>query len=1731
MRKGQLSRKVFALLLTLAMVMTYMPAMALTAFATEEDYVAKIGDKGYGSLYEAFNDAKDGDTVIISSHYRGENDLDAIGKLNGKEVTVQGGGMNTTSLKVIYSKQDQHITNCSTITFKNLDITFKHATGMPYTETLSANYDTVKINGLLSVYAGKSVLKNCVFTGPQDKDKDVYLFWQYTGEAELDNCTFEKPATKGAVKIYAESGYHADMTVKNCTFSSLSGTTYGCGIYASNKNNIDKPIYNLYVSNNTVPDGFKEYKPSGNGITAVNPTFEDGKYKSATFITANTEESTVKKAIEDAAVEGFVAKKDEHGNYIIEPTTPTPADQDAAILKENGIEIYYPVPEAGGFYASGTTYGATTDFYITRKTGLEYVAKLTNQEITTMFGMNFDYSSRAFNGKKVHLLVDVDLTGGNWNPIGYNVQSVSNGGYYGSFNGHNKTIKGLNISNTSMTGKYYRAGLFGYVTGGGTFENVTLENVNINTTANYAGSLIGYSANNGTKIKNITVKGQLNITGPNTVGGVIGYCMGSVSDCSVQASTGSSLSATWNCGGITGQAMETSTYTNNAVSDITVTASSGAAGGIVGGYHDEITLTGCSLNDVIISSVDGKCGTALGNSNGGDNKDLIKILNFTTTGEISKLPFVGNSNAEGPIAVGSEVTLDDNNKVYAGTYEWIGNAAIASGYEKVTTQDGKWKVQEKQVAQIGEEKYKTLAAALKAANSGDTIVVLDGTWGADAIGTLTTAEAGQVRYKTLTIQPAEGANVKFTSDVSLGYDDSSTANAKMTVKGFSFENASLSLSNYVQATVENCNFIGSGDAAGSLVVKDSCCRNHKTTESYLDSFITIKNCHIDGTDSGKPGIRLRNSGNVSLTDNTVINAKHNGILFESNASNDNTNAKSITVIGNKITDWNAENIAEGGRAIRLAGGGLDEGSTIAINGNYFSKTELNLDEPDFVKIDGANNATVNLDGNAWNYQQLEDVNGKAKIYTVNGGTPTINSVIAYVAKIDDEKYTSLAAAVAAAKAGDTVKLLCDVKNGDGVDFESGKNITVDFGGHTYTFQGRTVGSTGTVTNGFRVLKGANITFKNGTLNNGNNVSESSVPAKVMLNNYGTTKLENFSIDATSTATATSGNPYGSAVLYVANGSMTVTGTGKYVADPDGENVIYMSNVTGYSDGATLTFDANYTGSVTGEVITGQNQTANINIQNGCFDFNEITFGSTKPISFKLSGGVFTNGTRDLLNETKYLESSYTFVSNTDTLTNNTYPNRVSKTITIEATSGIKDSSGTISTSPTIANVIIQNDVDADFNGPYNSGSDIKAKYTMTETYEEAYDFEGWYTKANDEYKKVSTSKEYVFTAKTDLDLVAVFTLASTDEGTLQISTANGKVTAGSTQITDNGTLTYRAGDKVQLVAEPAEGYLFQYWTENGAVISRNENYTFKFAASRKICAVFATPTDNSAVVVFKTTTGDSPSMKDQTLSAELVKAKDTIAQPVVPSYQGYVFDGWTIQYKDGSSKTIKVDPEKRTIADATLQEAISLSNKEIVSMVANYEAPTETYKIKITYENASRDKLADDVMLAGEYKIGEAVNVTAQSTVGDKTFMYWKYNDIVLTNDNKCTVRPNSPGEDGYVTVTAVYGDEAIQATPKIVLSEHYSEIENAKKKIAVTASYNVPNVDSKTVAEVWMHVSCGDKKKDVYASSIGTKNGTMTVHFAVGDLEGQPFTFKAFMKLSNGDIVESQEGTYTWGQ
>ena len=116
---------------------------------------------------------------------------------------------------------------------------------------------------------------------------------------------------------------------------------------------------------------------------------------------------------------------------------------------------------------------------------------------------------------------DIDMTGKEWVLIG----DPSNYRYNGTFDGGNHTITGLTVNQPETD----CVGLIGYL-GGGTVKNLTLENVNI-TGRNYVGGVVGYNYNSA--VTDCTVTGD--VSGSGYVDGVVGFNVyrSSVTNCTV----------------------------------------------------------------------------------------------------------------------------------------------------------------------------------------------------------------------------------------------------------------------------------------------------------------------------------------------------------------------------------------------------------------------------------------------------------------------------------------------------------------------------------------------------------------------------------------------------------------------------------------------------------------------------------------------------------------------------------------------------------------------------------------------------------------------------------------------------------------------------------------------------------------------------------------------------------------------------------------------------------------------------------------------------------------------------------------------------------------------------------------------------------------------------------------------------------------------------------------------
>lgn len=218
-------------------------------------------------------------------------------------------------------------------------------------------------------------------------------------------------------------------------------------------------------------------------------------------------------------------------------------------------------------------------------------------------------------------------------------------------------------------------------------------------------------------------------------------------------------------------------------------------------------------------------------------------------------------------------------------------------------------------------------------------------------------------------------------------------------------------------------------------------------------------------------------------------------------------------------------------------------------------------------------------------------------------------------------FATLADALAAAKDGETVTLLADV-NGDGIvvpanAFPTG--LVVDFAGYTYTVGGLLVGSSTTKSNGFQLLAGNKITFKNGSLvgapaTAGEGTEWTGAPA-ILIQNYCDLTLEQMTVKGGDETCYTLSNNNGDIVIA---DSTIVAGKGTRQGP-------FAFDVCRYASYPSVHVTVKGASVIEGDVeisgTIGDNQSRQLDIEGGTFK-GAFTVVGNIPANIAISGGTF-----------------------------------------------------------------------------------------------------------------------------------------------------------------------------------------------------------------------------------------------------------------------------------------------------------------------------------------------------------------------------------------------------------------------------------------------------------------------------------------------------------------------------
>ena len=434
------------------------------------------------------------------------------------------------------------------------------------------------------------------------------------------------------------------------------------------------------------------------------------------------------------------------------------------------------------------------------------------------------------------------------------------------------------------------------------------------------------------------------------------------------------------------------------------------------------------------------------------------------------------------------------------------------------------------------------------------------------------------------------------------------------------------------------------------------------------------------------------------------------------------------------------------------------------------------------------------------------------------GTLTTNTAENAAVMVGGKTYETLGAAITAAKAGDTIYVLKDIPEAAGIAVPSGKNFTLDFGGHTYTLKDPGAGSAGTESNGFQFLKDSTITLKNGTVR----IAEGTTSIKRIIQNYANLTLEDMHFFAEHQA---DGEDY---ALSFNNGSIIFKGDTDIVTTSDEAIAFDVCKYSSYPS-TNVTFDESYTGTINGKIVYDSTDadTHKLTIQgNGTFGAIEAASGAAEAAKsgIEVTSGHFAkpvnedylaDSVKAQLESASNPEAPYSYYPSLEAAQAAAQPG---DTITeVNATSGEKKYTVTLD---------------------YADGDTKDSVYTVTEGTEltlptpsrSGYTFEGWYDGSSRVSSPYKVTKDVILTAEWD------YNGSSSSSGSTRYTV--------SVEDTDNGSVKVsptRAskGSTVTVTVKPDEGYELDKLTvtdKNGDSVKLTDKgdgkYTFKMPASK-----------------------------------------------------------------------------------------------------------------------------------------------------------------------------------------------------------------------------------------------------------------------------------------------------------
>ena len=347
--------------------------------------------------------------------------------------------------------------------------------------------------------------------------------------------------------------------------------------------------------------------------------------------------------------------------------------------------------------------------------------------------------------------------------------------------------------------------------------------------------------------------------------------------------------------------------------------------------------------------------------------------------------------------------------------------------------------------------------------------------------------------------------------------------------------------------------------------------------------------------------------------------------------------------------------------------------------------------------------------------------GHLSRYDLLSSEPDETAVASITNSAGTQYYESLGDAIDKVGENETITLIKNIPDAEGIAVPSKKKFTVDFNGFTYTLTGPGAGSTNTETNGFQLLKESTITFKNGTIR----IAENANKIMRIIQNYADLTLENMQFYAQNQV---GGENY---ALSFNNGNITFKGNTSIYTTRDDTIAFDVCKFSSYPS-AKVTFDNSYTGTINGQIVydSSDAETHSLTINgNGQFGGISKTSGSAVIPNITVKGGTFANSVAGIAKTPTYEvdknTGSYPY----------SYTDKYAEAIENAGPGGVVSIADKTGSTSVYKVTFVYGDNRNNTTSEVESGTTV----TLPDAYRIGYTFNGWRSNVDNDLHKAGTS--------------------------------------------------------------------------------------------------------------------------------------------------------------------------------------------------------------------------------------------------------------------------------------------------------------------------------------------------------------------------------------------------------